>query len=52
MKRMDYLSIGSVVPGDNAVLRFSMFSGFSRGQSAHFRKNDCFESLSPHEIAA
>jgi len=28
------------------------FFGLSRGESALFQKKDCFECLSPHEIAA
>ena len=52
MKAVEFLGIESVVLGDNAVLRFSMFSEVSAGQCAHFRKSDCFESLSPHETAA
>ena len=37
-----------------AVLNRQLAHGFSvlRDKSAHFWKNDCFECLSPHEIAA
>jgi len=31
---------------------FSMVSDFTRGQSAHFLNNDCFECHTPHNIAA
>ena len=31
--------------------QFSMYSGISWGQSAHFRKSDCLKCKSPHEIA-
>jgi len=36
------------------VLNRRLAHGFSilREKSAHFWKNDCFECLSPHEIAA
>ena len=32
--------------------QLAMIPVLSRGKSAHFWKNDCFECLSPHVIAA
>ena len=31
--------------------RLAMNIAISRGESAHLRKKDCFECLSPHELA-
>ena len=55
VRRFTFKAMGT---RDNCALlavfnhQLAMIPVISRGRSAHFWKNDCFECLSPHEIAA
>jgi len=51
MKQSKILFAGEAFIGSAVVRRFTFKAFDTRGESAHFKKLDCFECLSPYKSA-